>query len=50
MGADGTACDQDGPLSVHDRSFMEAPDVRAAYAGGVEAAGQDDGWRRCVHI
>lgn len=40
----------DGLWSIHNHEFMDDPAFKAAYARGVEAAGQDYRWYWRVHI
>lgn len=41
---------QDGVITVHNHEFMEDARFKAAYARGVEAAGEDYQWHWRVHI
>jgi len=47
---EGHIYEQDGLRSNHNHEFMDDPAFRAAYARGVQAAGEDYRWHWRVHV
>jgi hypothetical protein len=47
---DTSAYDESGLRSIHNHGFVDEPGFQQAYARGIQAAGEDYGWRWRCHI